>query len=213
MMTTEDLVTAVLTPPSGVALDHAAGELARFHRAVALGRASTAALAVRRLPGHDGDPARTAWCEGTAAACAAGQPMWVAVCAAAAALGEGDPRGAVRAVAIGYGVAARVAAALGPRHALSGWCQETTAGAIGAVAAAGCAAGLTAAPLRHAVGICATQAAGLSAAAETPLGPLQVGKAAGNAVEAVLLSRNGFTSAEQPLEGRRGLYALLSEGD
>ncbi|MFI5607733.1 MmgE/PrpD family protein [Amycolatopsis sp. NPDC051903] len=92
-------------------------------------------------------------------------------------------------------------------------CQEATAGALGAVAAAGCAAGLSAGPLRHAVGLCATQAAGLSAAAETPLGPLQVGKAAANAVEAVLLSRSGFTSAEQPLEGRRGLYALLSEGD
>jgi 2-methylcitrate dehydratase PrpD len=29
-------------------------------------------------------------------------------------------------------------------------------------------------------------------------------------VEAALLSRNGFTSAAQPLEGRRGLFALMS---
>jgi 2-methylcitrate dehydratase PrpD len=59
------------------------------------------------------------------------------------------------------------------------------------------------------VGVCATQAAGLRAAVGTEAGPLQAGKAAFNAVEAALLAREGFTGPAEPLDGRRGLFALF----
>jgi 2-methylcitrate dehydratase PrpD len=64
--------------------------------------------------------------------------------------------------------------------------------------------------LRHALGIAATQAAGLRAADATDAGPLQAGKAAFNAVEAAFLAQAGFTSSRDPLAGRRGLLALLA---
>jgi len=70
--------------------------------------------------------------------------------------------------------------------------------------------GLDTERFRDAVGICATQAAGLNQADGTEVGAVQIGKAASNAVEAVLLAHKGFTSSAQPLEGRRGMFALLS---
>jgi 2-methylcitrate dehydratase PrpD len=64
-------------------------------------------------------------------------------------------------------------------------------------------------PAAERPGVCATQAAGLRAAAGTDAGPLQAGKAAFNAVEAALLARAGFTGPAEPLDGRRGLFALF----
>jgi 2-methylcitrate dehydratase PrpD len=69
--------------------------------------------------------------------------------------------------------------------------------------------GLAEPQLRAAIGIAATQAAGLTVAEGTDAWPLQAGKAAFNAVEAARLAQAGFTSSSQPLEGRRGLYALF----
>ena len=62
---------------------------------------------------------------------------------------------------------------------------------------------------RNALGICATQAAGLRAATGTDAGALQAGKAAFNAVEAAQLASLGFTSSREPLNGRRGLFTLF----
>ena len=96
------------------------------------------------------------------------------------------------------------------RHVAAGWCARATAGTVGAAAAAGRLLALGPDRQRHALGVCATQAAGLVSEEGTDAGALQIGKAAGNAVEAALLGRDGFTSSAQPLEGRRGLFALMS---
>jgi 2-methylcitrate dehydratase PrpD len=80
---------------------------------------------------------------------------------------------------------------------------------IGAGLAAGMMLHLEQDQLRHALGVCATQAAGLRSAAGTQAGPLQAGKAAFNAVEAAQLAGLGFTSSREPLDGRRGLFALF----
>ena len=90
-----------------------------------------------------------------------------------------------------------------------GWSSGTVAAAIGAGVTAGLLLGLTQPQLRAAIGICATQAAGLAAAEGTPAFPLQVGKAAFNGVEAAILARAGFTAPGEPLDGRRGLFALF----
>jgi 2-methylcitrate dehydratase PrpD len=132
------------------------------------------------------------------------------VCSAAAALGtDRAPASVARAVAVGYAVADRVADGL-PDAADAGWYVPAAAGTVGAGAAAGSLLGLTAGQLLHTLGICATQAAGLAAARGTDAGPIQIGKAAFNAVEAALLARSGFTSSRRSLEGRRGLYTLFS---
>jgi hypothetical protein len=155
-------------------------------------------------------PALTAWVTGaTAAAAPAPDDPTVAmvVCAAARALGDD----CLAAVAAGLEAAAVVESGLdgvaGP-----GWSVPTVAAGIGAGVAAGLMLGLPEAELRNALGVCATQAAGLRAAADTDAGPLQAGKAAFNAVEAALLARAGFTGAAEPLDGRRGLFALFGRG-
>jgi 2-methylcitrate dehydratase PrpD len=92
---------------------------------------------------------------------------------------------------------------------VDGWSVPDVSAAIGAGLAAGVMLGLLEDRLRNALGICATQAAGLRAAAGTDAGPVQAGKAAFNAVEAALLARAGFTGPADPLDGRRGLFALF----
>lgn len=210
MTLTEEVVDFVRTAtPTPGALARAGAELDRFQRAGEAGAASTAVRALERTGVVRERPLWTALLSGTAAAAPdAEPPTWIPVCAAASAL-DGAERTA-EATAVGYVVAEGVAAALGGAHDKAGWYVPATAGAIGAAAAAGRILGLSAEHLRHTLGICATQASGLNIAEGTDAGALQIGKAAGNAVEAALLSRNGFTSSPEPLEGRRGLFALMS---
>jgi len=127
------------------------------------------------------------------------------VCAAARALGDD----CLAAVAAGLEAAELVEAGLAG-GAGSGWSVPTVAAGIGAGLAAGVMLELPGAQLRNALGVCATQAAGLRAAVGTDAGPVQAGKAAFNAVEAALLGLAGFTGPAEPLDGRRGLFALFA---
>jgi 2-methylcitrate dehydratase PrpD len=145
-----------------------------------------------------------AWLFGSAAANLR-DGKWGAVLGAVAALDGG-----AGAVVAGSAVAQAVADSLGPEHVSAGWCLETTAGTVGAAAAAARVLGLRDSALRYAIGIAATQTAGLSAVQDTPLGAVQMGRAAATGVEAALMARNGFTAAEEPLTGRRGMYAVMS---
>ncbi|MGH3206521.1 MAG: MmgE/PrpD family protein [Trebonia sp.] len=110
------------------------------------------------------------------------------------------------AIAAGMGAAAITETGLAE---WGGWSSGTVAAVIGAGVTAGLLLGLTGPQLRAALGICATQAAGLAAAEATQAFALQVGKAAFNGVEAALLARSGFTAPGEPLDGRRGLFALF----
>jgi 2-methylcitrate dehydratase PrpD len=197
------------TTPPHEALVAATGQLDRFRSASKRGAGSLTATALATVGTQD-DPLWTAWITGAAAAAADDPELtWVAVCAAVDALGAAEAD-TVAAVAVGYEVAERIAEALGPTHVAAGWAVQATAGVVGAGAAAGRVLRLDAARLRDTLGLCATQAAGLAAAHGTDAAALQLGKAAGNAVEAALLGGLGFTSAERPLEGRRGMFALMS---
>jgi 2-methylcitrate dehydratase PrpD len=140
------------------------------------------------------------------AASAAGPVPGVAlvVCAAAKALGED----CAAAVAAGLEAAALVEAGL---DGVGGWSVPDVSAAIGAGVAAGVMLGLPEDRLRNALGICATQAAGLRSAAGTDAGPVQAGKAAFNAVEAALLARADLTGPAEPIDGRRGLFALFRD--
>jgi len=155
-------------------------------------------------------PALTAWVTGAAAAAAPAPDdpaVAMVVCAAARALGDD----CLAAIAAGLEGAALVESGLNGL-ASPGWSVQTVAAGIGAGLAAGVMLGLPEDQLRNALGVCATQAAGLRAAAGTDAGPLQAGKAAFNAVEAALLAREGFTGPAEPLDGRRGLFALFRDG-
>ncbi len=182
-----------------------------------------------------GDPAWNAWLTAAAATAAAGDatrtpendatrtpenketagpihPAWFAIFAAGTAL-SGPPAGIPAGVTVPAAIAAGMSAATVVESGLAdwgAWSSGTVGATIGASVTAGLLLGLTQPQLRSALGICATQAAGLLAAEATPAFALQVGKAAFNGVEAALLARSGFTAPDDPLDGRRGLFALFS---
>jgi MmgE/PrpD N-terminal domain len=136
---------------------------------------------------------------------------WLAVFAAGTAL-SGAPQAARVGIAVTAAVAAGMSAAAVIEAGLAdwgGWSSGSVAGTVGAGVTAGLLLGLPEPRLRAAVGICATQAAGLASAEGTPALALQVGKAAFNGVEAALLARAGLTAPREPLDGRRGLFALF----
>jgi hypothetical protein len=212
--TTSDVVELVTGPVQTLAADRARGELALFAAARSAGADSSSVTALRSVfPTAALEAQWTAWVDAAAAMTAARQPEWVAVCAAvaavsgASAISAAGANDAVDAVAVGYAVADRLAGDLA-EAAAAGWSVAAVAGRVGAGAAAARALRLSAGQARNAIGLCATQAAGLTNVPNA-YGDLQIGKAAADAVEAVLLSRSGFTSSERSLEGRRGLFALL----
>lgn len=193
-----------------------------------------ALLAVRPATSRD-NPAWTAWLAAAAtaadqptaadqvtsagdAARAAGEqavgasrPAWCAIFGATLAL-AGAPGSTYADPAVTMAVIAGLRAAAIVESGLDdwgGWSSGTVAAAIGAGVTAGLLLGLAEPQLRAAIGICATQAAGLRAAEGTDAFPLQVGKAAFNAVEAALLARAGLTAPAEPLDGRRGLFVLF----
>mmetsp|Transcript_13557 Transcript_13557/g.21653 ORF Transcript_13557/g.21653 Transcript_13557/m.21653 type:complete len:389 (-) Transcript_13557:2090-3256(-) len=93
---------------------------------------------------------------------------------------------------------------LGRGHYQIGYHQTATAGAFGATVAAGRLMRLSAAQMRHALGLCATMASGLKAQFGTMAKPLNAGLAARTGVEAATWARAGMTAAEDGLAGPLG---------
>jgi len=130
---------------------------------------------------------------------------------ALAAAGASTQRQVADAVIAGYEVCLRVGEALGAGHA-AGFHATATAGATGAAAAAGVALGLQSGQLHHALGIGATQAAGLwqlvdDGAHEAK--SLHPAFAVRNGMAAAYAARAGLPGARRYVTGGRGLYRLL----
>ena len=228
---TANAAPAADTGPAGrkarTAVTVTEADVTAFRAAAARGAGSPvvrALLAIRPSVTSTGDPAWSAWLAAAAAAAAgeaaadaggraagAPDPVWCAVFGSAAAFTDPPGRATAAvsvtaAIAAGLGAAAIVGSGLDDR---GGWSSGTVAAAIGAGVTAGLLLGLDEPQLRAAIGICATQAAGLRAATGTDAFPLQVGKAAFNGAEAALLARAGLTAPAEPLDGRRGLFTLF----
>ena len=227
------LAASAAAPRSAAAGTEASAEvteadLAAFSEAAARGADSDVVRvlrAIRPAAAMTGDPAWTAWLTAAAATAAASEatvhgegpkagpvhPAWLAVFAAGTAL-SGTSGSLPSGVTVTAAVAAGMSAAAITETGLAdwgGWSSGTVAAVIGAGVTAGLLLGLTESQRRAALGICATQAAGLAAAEATQALALQVGKAAFNGVEAALLARAGLTAPAEPLDGRRGLFALF----
>lgn len=134
------------------------------------------------------------------------------VCAAFAVAESVDAPGALvlDAVIAGTEVAVRIERALGTGHLARGWDVRGTCGRIGAAIAAARVLTLQRDAVRDAFGIAATAASGLRSAGGTMAAAAIVAEAAADGVEAALLARAEFTGALLPLEGRRGLAALMT---
>lgn len=121
-------------------------------------------------------------------------------------------RQAMAGIVAGYEVALRLGEALGTGHAAL-FHATATAGCVGAAAAAGMALGLPRDRLHHALGIAATQSAGLWQLVDDEAHEsksLHPAFAVRNGMMAAWSARAGLPGARAFFTGKRGLYALLA---
>ena len=116
----------------------------------------------------------------------------------------------VNAFVTGVEVECRVARAVLPSHYDVGWHITATAGVFGAAAASARLLGLDEERTVWALGLAATQAAGLREMFGSMAKSLHPGRAAQNGLAAALFAQAGLTSSETAIEGRRGFAAVLS---
>lgn len=116
----------------------------------------------------------------------------------------------VDATAVGLEVGMRMSRTLGVAHAARGWHISSTAGQLAAAAAAASCLRLPADDIEQALGLAATQAAGLGQALGTMAKPFHFGKAASNGVDAALLVSAGLSAPRRGIEGRRGVLAVAA---
>jgi 2-methylcitrate dehydratase PrpD len=111
---------------------------------------------------------------------------------------------------LGVEVECRIGRSVFPQHYDAGWHITGTAGVFGAAAAAGKLLGLNEQQMAWALGMAATQSAGLREMFGSMCKCLHPGRAAQNGLHAALLAREGFTSSEHGLEAPRGFGHVLS---
>src|SRR5215475_11442621 len=98
-----------------------------------------------------------------------------------------------------------------PGHHKGGWHLTGTLGSIAAGVAAGKLLGLDAQRLAHAMGIAATQAAGMQQNRGTMCKSFHAGKATANGTLAALLAERGFDSTQEIIEGEKGFCRIYSD--
>jgi 2-methylcitrate dehydratase PrpD len=116
----------------------------------------------------------------------------------------------VHAFVTGFEVESRVGNAVFPAHYDAGWHITGTAGVLGAAAAIGRLLGLTKQQMVWAIGLAATQAAGLREMFGSMGKPFHPGRSAQNGYTAALLAQQGFTAGERSIEGARGFAAVTA---
>jgi 2-methylcitrate dehydratase PrpD len=116
----------------------------------------------------------------------------------------------LHAFVLGVEVECRIGNAVYPSHYDIGWHITGTTGVFGAAAATGKLLGLSEARLVWALGIAATQAAGLREMFGSMCKPLHPGMAAKNGLYAALLAQQDFTSTTVGIEGKRGFANVLA---
>lgn len=119
-------------------------------------------------------------------------------------------RDVLKAHLTGFEAAARLGNAVSRRQYTHGWHPTTTVGLFGAVAAAAVLNGLTEEQTATALGIATSLSAGIKSNFGTMTKPLIVGHANRNALFAVALARNGFTSGAKAFEHHQGFFAVFN---
>jgi 2-methylcitrate dehydratase PrpD len=111
---------------------------------------------------------------------------------------------------MGFEAESRVGNAVYPSHYNAGWHITATAGVFGAAAATGKLLGLSSQQMVWALGLAATQAAGLREMFGSMAKSFHAGRAAQNGYASAVLARAGFTAGERGIEGPRGFAAVLA---
>jgi 2-methylcitrate dehydratase PrpD len=115
------------------------------------------------------------------------------------------------ALILGNEVQARIGLAISPSHYARGWHITSTCGVFGAATGSGRLAALSERQIVWALGIAATQSAGLCECLGTPAKSVSVGNAARNGLWSALLAEKGFDGPPEPLAGVQGFYHALAE--
>ena len=116
----------------------------------------------------------------------------------------------VHAFVLGVEAECRIALSVFPEHYERGWHITGTAGVFGAAAAIGKLLDLDERRMAWALGIAATQAAGLREMFGSDCKSLHPARAAQGGLTAALLAANGFTSSERAIEAPRGFAHVTS---
>jgi 2-methylcitrate dehydratase PrpD len=111
---------------------------------------------------------------------------------------------------LGFEAESRVANAVYPAHYDVGWHMTGTAGVFGAATAIGRLLGLNVQQMVWAIGLAATQAAGLREMFGSMGKAFHPGRSAQNGYGAALLAAKGFTAGERGIEGPRGFAAVTA---
>ncbi len=115
----------------------------------------------------------------------------------------------LHALILGMETTCRLGNAVTPGHYERGWHITSTCGVFGATAAAGKILQLNEKQFIHALGIAATQAAGLVEVLGSMARVLNAGFAARNGLAAARLAAQGFEGPARPLEGLRGFMSVF----
>ena len=110
----------------------------------------------------------------------------------------------VEAFILGFEAASRVGNTVYPAHYDVGWHMTGTIGVFGAAAAIGKLVGLSSQEMVWALGLAATQSAGLREMFGSMGKAFHPGRSAQNGYAAALLAQAGFTAGERGIEGPRG---------
>ena len=112
---------------------------------------------------------------------------------------------------LGNEVQDRIGLAISPSHYNRGWHITSTCGGFGAAAACGKLSALSEQQMMWALGLAATQSAGLCECLGTPAKSVSVGNAARNGLWSALLAEKGYDGPAEPLAGPQGFYHALAE--
>ena len=116
----------------------------------------------------------------------------------------------VQAFILGFEIESRIGNAVYPAHYEAGWHITSTTGVLGAAAAIGKLLELDTRQMIWALGISATQAAGIREMFGSMAKSFQPGRAAQNGYTSALLAKRNFTAGENVLEGPRGFAAVTA---
>jgi len=119
-------------------------------------------------------------------------------------------RNFVEAFILGFEAASRVGNVVYPAHYDVGWHMTGTIGVFGAAAGIGKLIGLNEQQMVWALGLAATQSAGLREMFGSMGKAFHPGRSAQNGYAAALLAQAGFTSGERGIEGPRGFAHVLA---
>jgi 2-methylcitrate dehydratase PrpD len=118
---------------------------------------------------------------------------------------------ALHALLLGIEVECRIGNAVSPGHYARGWHITSTCGVFGAAAATAKLLALDGARTAHALGIAASQSAGLVENLPFAAKNVGVGNAARNGILAALMAEQGYTAAPGAIEGALGWARAMGD--